>query len=278
MTTWKQIADAPLYRVSDHGDVAGPRGALVPYRMPNGYVQVTLGFGKGSGIRRGKKCYVHRLVAAAFLDNPLQLPQAHHRDGDRANNRVSNLEWASVLTNQHAASYGDGNRPHVLTPSQVAEVKRLSASGMRDADIARKLCTGRKYVAMVLIGKRWVGTRAAAPPGDERWAECARFAMYEVSTHGRVRRDGRVLVPVTNKQTGYIVLSMRRDGVTYQSYVHRLVALTFFGDPPADMRNPRVDHLNGNRAENHVGNLQWVSHAQNIRRRYREEVGALLEG
>ena len=57
----------------------------------------------------GKKHYfgVHRLVAEAFIPNPLLKEQVNHIDGDKANNNVSNLEWATNLENmRHAIKNG----------------------------------------------------------------------------------------------------------------------------------------------------------------------------
>lgn len=47
--------------------------------------------------------YIHRLVAEAFIPNPNNLPQINHKDEDKANNSVDNLEWCTC---EYNLSYG----------------------------------------------------------------------------------------------------------------------------------------------------------------------------
>lgn len=67
-----------------------------------GYPQVRIG---PTGFQ--KTVCVHRLVASAFIDNPLQLPEVNHIDGNKANNSTVNLEWVTHQTNlKHATRTG----------------------------------------------------------------------------------------------------------------------------------------------------------------------------
>ena len=64
-----------------------------------GYLAVVLYDSEGN-----KKCYkMHRLVANAFIDNPDNLPQVNHKDENKENNSVDNLEWC---TNDYNCHYG----------------------------------------------------------------------------------------------------------------------------------------------------------------------------
>lgn len=76
-----------------------------------GYLRIALG--------RGKHCYVHRLVAEAFLPNPESLPQVDHVDGNRTNNRLDNLRWVSARQNSHA-----GGERHQWESQKIANAKR----------------------------------------------------------------------------------------------------------------------------------------------------------
>lgn len=58
-------------------------------------------------IGEAKNCKVHRLVAIAFIDNPFNKKTVNHKDGDKTNNSLDNLEWATYSENmKHAVESG----------------------------------------------------------------------------------------------------------------------------------------------------------------------------
>lgn len=67
---------------------------------PKGYKTVTL-----TKDGKTKTAYVHRIVAEAFIENPGNLPMVNHKDEDKTNNFVENLEWCSASYNR---TYGKG--------------------------------------------------------------------------------------------------------------------------------------------------------------------------
>lgn len=87
------------YFVSSDGKVFNRNGREIkPYLHTRGYLKVDL-WDK----QKRKKLFVHRLVAEAFLPNPNGYPQINHKDEDKTNNAVENLEWC---TNRYNMNYG----------------------------------------------------------------------------------------------------------------------------------------------------------------------------
>lgn len=99
----KQINAIGIYYVDKYGvvyDHNGDRKKLTKSGV--GYLTANID---------GKRNYVHRLVAEAFIPNPNNLPEVNHKDGNKTNNHVSNLEWCTRLDNVHHAISELGTDP-----------------------------------------------------------------------------------------------------------------------------------------------------------------------
>ena len=103
---WKDIDIVDgKYQISTFGNVRrvykNKTKEIVTFETEKGYKRATLHF-------KGRTYYikVHRLVALAFIPNPDNKPQINHKDGNKLNNCVDNLEWVTDLENkQHASLY-----------------------------------------------------------------------------------------------------------------------------------------------------------------------------
>ena len=99
---WKDIEGYEgMYQVSNMGNVkslnynnTGKEGILKPWKNKDGYLQVQL-----YQDRKRKMYLVHQLVATAFCENPMGFTVVNHKDENKQNNCMENLEWCSVLYN-----------------------------------------------------------------------------------------------------------------------------------------------------------------------------------
>lgn len=135
METWRAVPSFEgLYEVSNLGQVrsvdrviecAGPRGVyasrklgrvLRPGRMTSGHMSVVLG-------RRAGSFCVHALVLLAFVGPCPAAHEVRHKNGDPADNRLSNLEYATRARNGQDKKHHKGARNYILRPHQIARIK-----------------------------------------------------------------------------------------------------------------------------------------------------------
>lgn len=102
----RSIANYPNYSVDADGTVYGPKGPLRPSRNGRGYSNISLVKWAG-GLRAAKSHSVHRIVIAAFREQPPGYIEVNHINGDKADNRLDNLEWVTSSANKlHATAHG----------------------------------------------------------------------------------------------------------------------------------------------------------------------------
>ena len=113
---------------------------LKPQATEKGYLTVCLGRGTNY-----KPYRIHRLVAEAYLPNPDNLPEVNHKDEDKSNNSVSNLEWCTGDYNLHYGSRMLLNKPvHCVELDKTFSSASVASKelGIRD-DRIRFCCKGR---------------------------------------------------------------------------------------------------------------------------------------
>ena len=105
---------------------------------------------------------------------------------------------------------------------------------------------------------------------QEQWKPIPKYnGMYDVSNHGRVRSHyhGRLTIRKQRvNNCGYCVVNLHGEGNKRKcERVNRLVALAFIPNPD---NLSDVNHKDMNKLNNHVSNLEWTSHADNVKHSY----------
>ena len=142
------------YSVTDTGIVyslKGKKKELIGKITKSGYREVVLN-------HKGKKKYllVHRLVATLFIENTNNAKTVNHKDGNKLNNSVSNLEWLTCQENlKHARD--NGLLKTKITKEIAEKIRRLYAEGgWTHTTLGNKFGIKKTNVGYIINNQRWV--------------------------------------------------------------------------------------------------------------------------
>ena len=132
-----------LYAITSCGKVWSyySKKFLKPLTDKDGYYKICLVKDK-----QKKTFFIHRLVAMTYLDNPNNLPQVNHKDENKTNNCVQNLEWISPYDN---CNYGTRNK-RISKKVLCIELNRVFNS---QSEAARELGLDSRNISKCCLGK-----------------------------------------------------------------------------------------------------------------------------
>ncbi|GIS52515.1 MAG: hypothetical protein Ct9H90mP28_2310 [Paracoccaceae bacterium] len=275
---WKELEGFSKYKFSNSGKVWSKHYnremSLKP--TPEGYIQMELTNNEGN-----KKNYrIHRLVALTFIPNPEKKPTVNHKNHNRADNRVENLEWATVAEqNNHSRKASkevtrlqnsravwrcsiDGKKIEYYETMQDASQWVLDNKGNKRArNNISTVCRNKQKTA---YGFKWIyDTSDENIFENEIWKDIPKelikgYSSYKISDQGRIKNPrGKILKGYDGKYYKNVSIGTAA-GKTY--FLHRLVAQVFL---PNFYNKPFVNHKDHDRSNCKLYNLEWVTPSEN---------------
>jgi len=273
---WKNIENFSRYEISSLGNIRNKNTQkYLKLRLNfSGYVQINI----INDENQTKHVHVHRLVGKSFIENVDNKPTIHHINFIRNDNRVENLQWATVIeqnNNKMNQKYIIHHSNNVIWRLSLNNEKIEKYSFLKDAvdwciqnnitdnnlhRIVNKnishVTTGKKCSA---YGYKWI-RQNNIEISNEIWKEVPIEYTNNVkdiwaSTTGKIKYNNNK-VTYGHGSGGYLKASFNKKCF----FVHRIVAQTFIVNPD---NKEYINHKDGNRTNNNIDNLEWVTPKEN---------------
>lgn len=277
MEDWKTIAEFPNYDVSSLGNIRNNKtGKPLKICVKAGYYHVGLVNDKNK-----KTPKVHRLVALAFIENPENKLEVNHKDKNKLNNSLSNLEWMTRRENNIHRCEGvkiTCNKNKVVlrmdpsTDEILEKYNSIELAGIWACNngYTKTIHNGRNSIGNCLSGLskiaykfKWEYDNKNCDLDNEIWKQVVLENVdtsdkrYYVSNLGRFKNSSGIIMDNYKvNENGYIRVYIYNK--TYA--LHRLIALAFVENID---NKEQVNHIDGNKLNNSVANLEWVTNSEN---------------
>jgi len=284
--TWHTITDFPSYEVSDCGNIRNiVANKMLKCSVKGGYHNICL------VNNVGKKCFkVHRLVALGFIENPENKLEVNHKDKNKLNNHVSNLEWMTRTENNIHRCKGikivcNKNKPILRKDKNTGDILEkynsieLAGEWACNNQFSKNAHNGRNAIGNCLSGLSktaynfaWEFENKYEDLPSEEWREAIlensgldESKKYYVSNLGRFKNTNGI-IRENYKAHEYIKLFLLNK--TYA--LHRLIAKAFLENPE---NKEQVNHKDGNKLNNALSNLEWVTNKENQIHKFESGLG-----
>lgn len=284
---WKEVIvdnENTNYEVSNLGNVKNKTtNKILKPSVKSGYFNLSLSLNN----KFRKTLRVHRLVATAFIPNSENKYTVNHKDHNRLNNNVENLEWATTIEqNQHRRKCSKEIqelvssravwRVDAITNEKLQYFKTIKFASQWIFDnnltsvkefnegnnIKTKICAVARNNRKTTFGYKWVyDTTDVNIYENEIWKEIPPEIIddvkgYTVSNYGRIKSHKGRITNGYNHESGYLWVSI----FPKQYLLHRIVAKVFI---PNTENKEQVNHKDGNKSNCNLENLEWMTCSEN---------------
>ena len=271
---WKVVPSYPDYEASNQGQIRNKLTKKYITSFENGgYYQLHL--------YKDKKRFalkLHRVIAETFIANPENKEHVNHKNKDRSDNSVDNLEWMTVQeNNDHKVKVEYKRKDTTCRPIWQCDIVTHKRMQLFDSTHDAATAINKDNVKSIKSNIRSVlcGTVKSAAGfyweyedypviEGELWKEIT-FILnvkgYEVSSEGRLRDTNGKMYLGHVDETKYCRVCINET--LYR--MHILVAKAFL---PNFYNKPHVNHKDGNRSNNRLYNLEWCTRSENMQHAY----------
>lgn len=271
---WKSITidddKYNTYQVSSLGRIKNKFDKILSPKITNGYHMASLRIPSRSS---PKHFSIHRIVALEFIPNNNNDSEVNHIDGNRTNNKVSNLEWID----------GKGNAQHARdTLNKTTDTKKVIRIDPKTNEeviydsinlAAEKNNIHPSGISMVLSNKQKTAarykwkyfdqsnniTKLTKQDLDDNYKKINGYDTYYISNDGKIyNTKGNKFLKPSFSNKNYRV-NLCKDGVINTKNIHNLVAQNFISNPD---NKQFVMFLDGDRANYNYSNLAWCTRSE----------------
>ena len=254
------------YYISKDGEIFNSFGKKIVKTISNKYYTITLQINKKS-----KMFYLHRLLAQTYIKNPKKYKIVNHKDGNKLNYKLQNLEWCSHKQNsQHAhdnllnkisKAVNQLNENNEIV-NTFQSIKQASLNTNYSSKYISKCCNNTiKDNIFQFVLKTDIKKNKKIKINEKiEYKPIPNYQNYEISKNGLVKNK------ISNNnligyEREYVSVSLINNNKSKKELVHRLVALCYLPNPN---KYKLVNHKDGNKINNNVDNLEWCNNSQNV--------------
>lgn len=281
---YKIINNFSNYEISNFGNLRNTTTKnIIKSSIKSGYLATSL---KDDNNER-KSMKIHRLVALTFIPNLENKDTVNHKDHNKLNNRLDNLEWATITEqNNHKRKCNKDIQEFVSSRAvwridkdtnkkiQLFQTIKFAAQWIFDNkltsvmefnggnNIKTKICAVCQKKRPIAFGYKWEYDNSNENKYEqEEWKDIPCEIVngingYKISNYGRVKNHKGKITEGSNHESGYLWVSISPK----QYLLHRLVAKVFIPNPE---NKEQVNHIDGNKTNACVNNLEWCTNQEN---------------
>lgn len=269
---WRKINDSN-YIISNMGRIMNIKSnEFITNNNIAGYYNVNLSINDD----KRYSYRLNRLLAYAFIPNLDESKKIiNHKDGDKLNNKIFNLEWSTQSDNINHSYQELDNKARTESVIQMdldgKEIKKFDSI----TKASNETGAARTHISSVCNGKRKScgGYKWKYDKQEDReevnlsnFQNIPNFPKYKIDINGTIYSEYTKKILKSQLVNGYLKINLKNNKKEKNCFIHQLVAITYI--PNLDKNKKFVNHKDGNRSNNNKNNLEWCTISENNKHSY----------